>query len=331
MGFGLVRNKGSIKYRSIRQIKSRGLQSATNFFKFSPLMLHLRLLPGWVFMSVAANGLLLTALIGLSFQRLGSTAPTPTAATSDFNASSTATNPKATTAQANLTALTAPERQSGSRHQLTYQDWQALLKQEAAAIADQKPDHLSILAGDSISLWFPEALLSSDRTWLNQSISGETSTGLLKRLNAFDGTEPETVFIMIGINDLLRGNDDRAILANQQQIIRTLKETHPQAQIVVQSILPHAAAAATWEGRDRLLKLPNTRIQQVNRELEAIAQDEEVYFLDLYTLFADEQGNLRMELSTDGLHLNPQGYQTWSIALQVYSQEVLKPALAIGE
>jgi lysophospholipase L1-like esterase len=306
---------------------------AANFLKFSPLMLQLRLLPSWVFISLAANGLLLAALLGLSMRRMSSTTLVSASSTSNLNVnvSSTAATAQPTTAQANLTTLTPPQQQSGPRPSLTYQQWQALLEQEAEAVVEQQPDHLTILAGDSISLWFPEALLSGDRTWLNQSISGETSAGLLKRLNAFEQTEPETIFIMIGINDLLRGFDEQTILDNQQQLIRTLKETHPQAQIVIQSVLPHASDAATWEGRDRLLKLPNARIQQLNRELEAIAQNEEVFFLDLQPLFADEQGNLRMELSTDGLHLNNQGYQTWSIALKVYSREVLEAAIALNE
>ncbi|HEY9663947.1 MAG TPA: GDSL-type esterase/lipase family protein, partial [Allocoleopsis sp.] len=84
---------------------------------------------------------------------------------------------------------------------------------------------------------------------------------------------------------------------------------------------------ATWEGRDRLLNLPNQHIAELNRQLESIAREEGVYFLDLYSLFANAQGNLNMMYSTDGLHLNDQGYHVWSIALQVYSREVLEPDL----
>jgi lysophospholipase L1-like esterase len=88
----------------------------------------------------------------------------------------------------------------------------------------------------------------------------------------------------------------------------------------VQSILPHSDAQATWEGRDRLLKIPNQRIQKLNQRLAQIAKMEKVIYLDLYPLFADTQGNLKMELSTDGLHLAPAGYQVWRTALQVFNQ-----------
>jgi lysophospholipase L1-like esterase len=142
-------------------------------------------------------------------------------------------------------------------------------------------------------------------------------------LNLFEQTQPETIFLMIGINDLLRGTSEQVLLDNQRQIIRQLDADHPQAQIVVQSILPHAEDS-NWEGRERLLAIPNSRIQDFNNQLETLARQEGVYYLDLYPLFANPDGNLRPELSTDGLHLSPLGYQTWSIALQVYSREVLE-------
>jgi len=206
----------------------------------------------------------------------------------------------------------------GPRHQLNYAQWIHLLAQEAKAIAAQNPEHLSILLGDSISLWFPPELLLPGQVWLNQGISGETSTGLLQRLDLLDQTNPDTILVMIGINDLLRGEEDSTLLNNHRQIIQYLKTTHPETEVVVQSILPHAETQATWEGRDRLLALPNSRIRALNQELAAIADAEGAKFLDLYSLLADGQGNLQMDLSTDGLHLNRDGYLVWRSGLQMY-------------
>jgi lysophospholipase L1-like esterase len=102
----------------------------------------------------------------------------------------------------------------GPRHKLSYPQWLDILKQEAKMTADKHPQRLTILAGDSLSLWFPPELLPEDRTWLNQGISGEVSNGLLQRLDFFDRTQPEKIFVMVGINDLIRGLDDQEILAN---------------------------------------------------------------------------------------------------------------------
>ncbi|MFN6486387.1 MULTISPECIES: SGNH/GDSL hydrolase family protein [unclassified Nostoc] len=213
----------------------------------------------------------------------------------------------------------------GRRHQLTYQEWVDILKQEAKVAADQRPPHLSILAGDSLSLWFPPELLPEGKNWLNQGISGETSNGLLKRLKIFDRTQPEVIFVMIGINDLIRGINDGEILDNQRQILNYLRKTHPTTQIVVQSILPHGAEEATWKGRDKLLAVSNSRIRKLNQQLQSISTKKGVKYLDLYPLFTNKQGNLRHEFTTDGLHLSPEGYIVWRSALQIYSEIELKP------
>ncbi|MBW4467223.1 MAG: lysophospholipase [Pegethrix bostrychoides GSE-TBD4-15B] len=273
---------------------------------------RLKQLPTWVILSLSANGILLVLLLGSltrSTQQVSSQQIAPSV-------------PAGSTAVVAAPPASTPW---GERQKLTYEQWLDLLQQEAAATAARSPVHLSILAGDSISLWFPNELLPSQRHWLNQGISGETSAGLLRRLNLFDQTQPQTIFVMIGINDLLNGISDQTLLDNQQLILQALQAAHPQAQIVLQSILPHAEVSS-WEGRSRLQAISNQRIQALNAQLEEMARQAGAYFLDLYPLFATPEGYLRPELSTDGLHLSPQGYQTWSIALQVYSREVLNSA-----
>lgn len=219
--------------------------------------------------------------------------------------------------------LAQPASDTGERLNLNYQQWVMLLQQEARVVAQKQPDNLFVLLGDSISLWFPPEFLPPDKSWLNQGISGETTLGLLRRLELLDETEPQAIFIMIGINDLIKGVGDETVVANQRLIIRYLKQVHPDTTIVLQSILPHSSDKATWEGRDRLLKLPNHRIQTINARLKAIADSEDILYLDLYPLFSDDQGDLRMDLSTDGLHLSTQGYERWQIALQVFIQATI--------
>jgi len=312
MGFDVVRNR-----RSAKQIGDRRLRSATNFFKFSPVMLQIQLLPRWVWLSLLGNGLLAGALL-LSWGR----SPLPQPSLLPLSAA-----PAASVSPQPTGSGESPSSVLGERHQLTYQQWVDQLRQEAKVAATQKPKRLTVLAGDSISLWFPQELLPTERSWLNQGISGETSAGLLKRLSLFDETAPEAIFLMIGINDLIKGVDDKTLLDHQGKIIRDLKTHHSKSQIVVQSILPHGGDQVKWEGRDRLLAIPASRIHDLNRELEGIARQEGVYFLDLESLFADAEGNLKPNLTTDGLHLNPEGYQIWSVALQVYGREVLEPEI----
>lgn len=206
--------------------------------------------------------------------------------------------------------------QLGERQYLSYQQWVELLRQEA--IAAQAAPRLTVLLGDSISLWFPPHLMPGQRTWLNQAISGERSDGLYQRLPFLDDAPIETVFLMVGINDLLGGVPEDQLVQNIEETVQYLRRYHPEAEIVVQSILPHGAGQATWEGRDRLLALPNGRIQSVNTSLAKIAAEAGVDYLDLYPLFANGEGALRADLSTDGLHLSERGYLVWRTAIALF-------------
>lgn len=190
--------------------------------------------------------------------------------------------------------------------QPSYEQWRKLLTLEARAVAKgQGSNRLGVLLGDSLSLWFPSDRLPSDALWLNQSVSGDTTRGVLQRLPDFSKTRPAIIYVMAGINDLKQGASDREILWNLQQIIQRLQQAHSQARIVVQSILP-----------TRHPNISNQRIQQLNRYLAAIAHDRGAVYLDLYPQFVDDQGQLQPEFTTDGLHLNAYGYETWRSALQ---------------
>jgi len=196
--------------------------------------------------------------------------------------------------------------------QPTHEQWKLLLEQEAKAVAKgQGSNRLAILVGDSLSMWFPSQSLPYGQLWLNQGISGENSGQILKRLSAFAKTRPNTIYVMAGTNDLRQGASDRVILDNIRQIVRRLRSNHPQAQVVVQSILP-----------TRLSAIPNQRIYNLNQQIAAIAQQEGTGFLNLYRLFADEQGQLQQDLTTDGIHLSHRGYQVWQEALN-YADSVM--------
>jgi lysophospholipase L1-like esterase len=262
--------------------------------------------PSWTVLSLSVNALLVLAIAYLwqrnpqmsAVKQLGAALP------------STHLMAQPTDSQTEL----------GERLKLNYQQWVMLLGQEAKVAAQTQPDRLYILLGDSISLWFPSELLPPEKNWLNQGISGETTAGLLRRLDLLDETEPEAIFVMIGINDLLKGVKDDTVMANQRLILRYLRQQHPDATIVLQSILPHSGAKSTWEGRDRLTQASNERIRNLNSRLRTLAEAEGVLFLDLYPLFADPSGALHLEFSSDGLHLNRNGYQLWQTALQVFIQ-----------
>jgi lysophospholipase L1-like esterase len=225
-----------------------------------------------------------------------------------------------------------PKAQTASSQRLNYDQWLAILTKEAKAAAKNKPDRLMILAGDSLSLWFPSELLPSDYLWLNQGISGESSTGLLKRLKIFAQTNPQAIFVMIGINDLTKGVSDQDLIEHYSQMIKELRQTHPNSKVVMQSVLPHAdESIVTAENRQQLLKISNDRIYKINRKLAEMARAAGASYLNLQPIFSDEKGFLRSELTTDGLHLSQQGYLVWRSALQTFDDQMMLGSSALSE
>jgi lysophospholipase L1-like esterase len=188
----------------------------------------------------------------------------------------------------------------------SYEQWKRLLAKEARAISQgQGSNRLSVLVGDSLSLWFPQERLPGGSLWLNQGISGDNSRGILKRLSAFSQTRPDVIYVLAGINDLRQGATDQTILNNLRQIVRRLRLEHPSSSVIVQSILP-----------TRINTIPNRRIRNLNQQLAILAQQQGAGYLDIHSHFSDIEGNLRLDLTTDGLHLSGRGYEVWQSALQ---------------
>lgn len=276
---------------------------------------RIQTIPAWALLSLVMNGLLFLTVLLVMREK-------PEVRE---QRSSVLPQANASVSEPRLVADSAILPQLGKQHRLNYQQWISLLRREAEALAARDPEHVTVLLGDSITLWFPSALLPGRKTWLNQGISGQSSAGLLERLDLLNSLQPEVIYIMVGINDLVWGKQDENLLRSYEGIVRYLNRVHPQAKVVVQSILPHGAEKSTWVGRDRLLVLPNSRIRAVNQELKAIADAYDVYFLDLHPLFANGEGNLRADLTTDGIHLNHSGYLVWRTAIALFDQVELFP------
>jgi Lysophospholipase L1 and related esterases len=200
--------------------------------------------------------------------------------------------------------------------QPNYQDWLDILKQESDLIQDKiakKSDssRLNILLGDSLSMWFPNNLLPSGKLWLNQGISGDTTSGILKRLDIFAKNNINNIYILAGINDLKRQVPVAEILKNYQKIIDYLQYNYPDSRILVQSIFPTQLPTEILT-----FSIPNSLIKQLNQNLAQQVNDQGSIYLDFYQRFTNTQGNLRSELTTDGLHLSLEGYKVWQFALK---------------
>lgn len=279
-------------------------------------------LPNWAALSLVMNGLLFATLLVLAQEQSSVGGGLQVTEVSEASLLGEALDPTSSDAAIAAAAISAgselPHPSGGVKR--SYEEWLEVLAADAKSMAAKQPAHLTVLLGDSLSLWFPGELMPGRRVWINQSISGERTQGLLNRLDFLEKNDVEAVFLMIGINDLIWGKTDEEILRNYKEIVRELKKEHPKTQIVVQSILPHGGEDSSWESRDKLAALPGDRIVNMNNALKKIAADNNAYYLDLYPIFVTGDGDLRSDLTTDGLHLNRQGYLVWRSAIALYAQ-----------
>lgn len=144
----------------------------------------------------------------------------------------------------------------------------------------------------------------------NRGISGDITFGVLERLQEVINRKPAKVFILIGINDISRNIPDSLILGNYKKMIQRIREGSKKTQIYFYTMLPVNASFEKFKnhyGKDE-------HILYLNDEIRKLAA-KNVTIIDLYPHFLDEQKRLKAELTKDGLHLIPAGYQVWAEVL----------------
>jgi lysophospholipase L1-like esterase len=115
---------------------------------------------------------------------------------------------------------------------------------------------------------------------------------------------PDEIRIEVGINDfLLAGTGPYVSYRNYVKILEWIAVNRPAARVTVFSTLPTRRPYF------------NQRITVLNSLLSAYieGQGEEsmIAWIDLWPCMVDEQGMLRREFTSEGIHLNAHGYLQW--------------------
>ena len=163
----------------------------------------------------------------------------------------------------------------------------------------------TMMLGDSITdegLW--DELLNSDKVQ-NRGISGDTTSGVLDRLNSIS-SNIQQVFIMIGVNDIMRGKEVDEIYANYLKIIKTFKDKN--IKVYIQSTL--------YIGETRKADF-NPKVEELNKRLEKYASENKITFINLNPIFAPNKV-LKKEFTFDDLHLNGTAYKLWTQEIKKY-------------
>ncbi len=113
------------------------------------------------------------------------------------------------------------------------------------------------------------------------------------------------IYIKVGLNELGYGTEEN-FENYYAMLIEKLREYEPRAIIYVHAILP---VTAEKSASDKAHNNPNIIIR--NQALKEFAKSQKAYFLDAGPALSTEDGSLRPEMTSDGIHLAPQYMKIW--------------------
>lgn len=148
------------------------------------------------------------------------------------------------------------------------------------------------------------------RNAVNLGFSGDRTEHVIWRLQhgEVDGISPKLCVVMIGTNNTGHRQDppeDTAL--GIEYIVDELRKRLPDSNILLLAIFPRGAT------RDDDLRRLN---DQINRRIAKLADGEHVYFLDISSVFLDDDGTLPRSIMPDLLHPNGEGYKLWAGAME---------------
>ncbi|MBK9140155.1 MAG: hypothetical protein IPM17_15530 [Verrucomicrobia bacterium] len=142
----------------------------------------------------------------------------------------------------------------------------------------------------------------------NRGISGGRHAG--RALSAEGGRadlNPAAVVCSSAPTTSKRGGEPDIIAENVGAILDACQEAHPRMPIVLCEVMPSSPAK----------KRSAAQIKDLNARLEKSAKGQaKVTLVDTWTLFADAEGNAKVEEFPDLLHPNAAGYDKWTRTLR---------------
>lgn len=134
----------------------------------------------------------------------------------------------------------------------------------------------------------------------------KTASGQKQTLNeVLSARSYGKVYIMLGLNEL--GYSLDSILKQYGQLVTQVRQYQPEALIFLQANL-HVSGKKSASSDI----YNNTRLNQLNEGIRALADGSSIFFLDVNPVFDDEAGNLAGQYTADDAHVLGKYYDDWS-------------------
>ena len=173
-----------------------------------------------------------------------------------------------------------------------------------------------IFIGDSIVEYYPlQELLGTTKTIVNRGIRGYQTGLLLDNLDAhLYGDAVDQIVLLIGTNDIGKDVPMSQALKNLESVIQSISRDYPLSQIKLVSILPVHQGE---EYKQTVYIRTNEKIKAWNQAYQELAfAYMQVEYVSVFEELLDQEGQLKSDYTTDGLHLSVSGYQALSETLK---------------
>lgn len=162
-----------------------------------------------------------------------------------------------------------------------------------------------VMIGDSITDEAEWNELFPNQFIVNRAISGDTTRGVLNRMNSILATRAKKAFILLGHNDFMKNETVENVYHNYEKIVTRLKSN---------GIIPYVQSTLLAGGQYQAL---NKKIKELNVRLEALCEKEGLVYINLNNRLAKD-GILDKTYSNDDVHLNGEGYLVWKNQIKKY-------------
>lgn len=165
-----------------------------------------------------------------------------------------------------------------------------------------------VFLGDSMMAYFPLKAFKLEDHIYNLGIPGDTTIGVLRRVDQVIQFKPKIVILHVGINDfVLTKLSKEETLNNILEIRHHILENCPDSKVYITSLTP----INQKDFKDQLYLLNrNPKDAIILNDMLKKVFDEDM-FIDIYDKLVDQDGNLSLALTRDGIHLNQKGYQIY--------------------
>ena len=157
----------------------------------------------------------------------------------------------------------------------------------------------------------------------NRGIGGYTTDEFLAAIDVvLLDLRPSKLFINIGTNDIRpmpEGEDWFAHLsANYRKICEIIRDQLPDTTVYMMAYYPVNSDAPAARENPGMKVRTNENIDRANRMAEGLASEFGFHYIDVNDGLKDEQGNLRIEHTQDGIHFDAAAYRTVFERLKKY-------------